>query len=87
MCGIQVDGENHFTIAPRPGGHFTHAKASYRSVYGLVESGWEKNGESYTLTVNIPCNTTADLILPDGTSERIQQGSHQFTWEAGHGAK
>ena len=23
MCGIRVDGENHFTIAPRHGGHFT----------------------------------------------------------------
>lgn len=25
MCGIKVDGENHFRIAPVPGGHMTHA--------------------------------------------------------------
>ena len=29
MCGVRVDGENHFTIAPRPGGHLTHAGLSY----------------------------------------------------------
>ena len=23
MCGINVDGENHFVISPKPGGHFT----------------------------------------------------------------
>ena len=79
MCGIRVDGENHFTIAPRPGGHFTHAKASCQSVYGLVESGWEKNGDSYTFTVRIPCNTTAELILPNGNHDVVSAGIHQFT--------
>ena len=81
MCGIRVDGKNHFTIAPRPGGHFTHAKAGYQSVYGLVESGWEKNGDSYTLTVRIPCNTTAELILPSGDHDVVSAGMHQFTWK------
>ena len=79
MCGIRVDGENHFTIAPSPGGHFTRARASYQSVYGLVESGWEKNGDSYTLTVRIPCNTTAELILPSGDHDVVSAGIHQFT--------
>ena len=91
MCGIRVDGENHFTIAPRPGGHFTYAKASYDSVYGTVESGWEKNGDSYALTVRIPCNTTAELILPSGDPAAVSAGMHQFTWEipysAGKGIK
>ncbi len=76
MCGIRVDGENHFTIAPRPGGHFTHAKASYQSVYGLVESGWEKNGDNYTLTVSVPCNTTARICLPDGSEQQVGTGQH-----------
>lgn len=76
MCGIRVDGENHFTIAPRPGGHFTYAKASYQSVYGLVESGWEKNGDNYTLTISIPCNTTARICLPDGSEQQAGAGQH-----------
>lgn len=80
MCGIQVDGENRFIIAPRPGGHFTHARAYFQSVFGVVESGWEKNGDSYTLTVRIPCNTTAELVLPCGKHTVLSAGTHQFTW-------
>ena len=76
MCGIRVDGENHFTIAPRPGGHFTHAAASYQSVYGKVESGWEKKGDSYMLTVCIPCNTTARICLPDGSEQQVGAGRY-----------
>ncbi|MDY4489197.1 MAG: family 78 glycoside hydrolase catalytic domain [Candidatus Faecousia sp.] len=80
MCGIQVDGENRFIIAPRPGGHFTYARAYFRSVFGVVESSWEKNGGSYTLTVRIPCNTTAELVLPCGKHTVVSAGTHQFTW-------
>ena len=87
MCGIRVDGENHFTIAPHPGGHFTHAKASYQSIYGLVESGWEKNGDNYTLTISIPCNTTAEIALPDGSRKQVTAEVHQFTWEGHLGAE
>ncbi|MBQ6255212.1 MAG: hypothetical protein IJJ60_01370, partial [Clostridia bacterium] len=36
-CGIRVAGENRFVIVPRPGGHFTHAKARYDSIYGSIE--------------------------------------------------
>ena len=87
MCGIRVDGENHFTIAPHPGGHFTHAKASYQSIYGLVESGWEKNGDNYTLAISIPCNTTAEITLPDGSRKQMTAGMYQFTWEGHLGAE
>ena len=34
VCGIRADGENHFLIAPVPGGTLTHAEASYKSLYG-----------------------------------------------------
>ena len=71
MCGIQVAGDNRFTIAPHPGGHFTHAKADYISVYGRVESGWQKTDAGMEFTVTVPANCTADVVLPDG-SEREQ---------------
>lgn len=32
MCGIIVDGENHFVIKPQPGGSFSFANAEYKSV-------------------------------------------------------
>ncbi len=80
MCGIRIAGENHFVIAPRPGGSFTHAKAEYQSVYGLVTSGWEKTDDGYVLTVTTPANTTAEVILPTGERQEITAGTHTFTW-------
>ncbi|MGN0998468.1 MAG: family 78 glycoside hydrolase catalytic domain [Faecousia sp.] len=80
MCGIRVDGENHFTIVPQPGGHFTYAKASYGSVYGKVESGWERTDNGFRLSVTIPCNTTAEIVLPDGSRCEVQAGIHDFAW-------
>ena len=79
MCGIRVDGENHFTIAPRPGGHFTYAEASYVSVYGEVKSGWRREDGKTVYTVSVPVNCTASVRLPDGTAEEAGPGEHVYT--------
>ena len=78
MCGIKVAGENRFEIAPLPGGSFTHAKARYTSVFGTVESGWEKKGDDYVYTVTVPANCTAEVHLPDGRVEIVCAGMHTF---------
>ena len=84
MCGIRVDGENHFTVAPIPGGHFAYAKAVYNSVYGHVESSWEKRADGWRYTVSIPANCTATVRLPDGTSTQQGPGTVSYS-EANHG--
>ncbi len=76
MCGIHVDGENHFTIAPRPGGNFAFAKAAYDSVYGRVESCWKRQDGKTVFEITIPANCTAEFILPDGTKQTVVAGSH-----------
>ncbi len=81
MCGIGIDGENHFCIAPQPGGNFTFAKAAYQSVYGWVECGWEAKDGGYLVTLTIPANTTADLCLGGGNRQQVQAGTHQFLME------
>ncbi len=87
MCGINVAGENHFVIAPKPGGHFTHAKTEYQSVYGRVVSGWKCEDFNKTMTdgkptycykIEIPTNTTATVVLPDGSSRNCGAGLHEF---------
>lgn len=78
MCGIHVDGENHFVIAPKPGGHFTHASTEYHSIYGCVKSGWKKTEESYEYQIEIPANTKAEIILPDGRKETVTAGVWEF---------
>lgn len=77
-CGIRMDGENHFTIAPHPGGHLTFAKACYDSVYGTVGSGWEKRDGKTVFTVTIPANCTATLLL-GGKPQELGPGPYDFS--------
>ena len=79
MCGIRLDGENHFTIAPRPGGSFTYAKASYESIYGTVACGWEKRENGFAVAVQIPANTEAIIRLPNGGIHIVTSGAYHFT--------
>lgn len=78
MCGINIAGENKFTISPLPGGNFAYAKAEYESVYGKVVSGWEKTDNGYSYFVSVPANTTADIILPSGARTTVTAGEYRF---------
>lgn len=79
MCGIKPDGENHFTIAPLPGGNFTHAGMTYDSVYGTVGCRWEKETDgTYKYEITVPANTTADVSLPGKETIQLTAGSYIF---------
>jgi alpha-L-rhamnosidase len=79
MCGIHVEGCNHFRIAPKPGGHFTFAKTCYQSVYGTIISSWEKKEDgSYVYHITVPANTTADIELLDGNRRVVEAGKYEF---------
>lgn len=79
MCGIRVDGENHFIISPVPGGHFTYAKASYDSVFGQVESSWKRDGNKTTYSITIPANTIAEIILPNTPAQTVTAGTYTYS--------
>ena len=85
VCGIRPDGENHFTVAPRPGGSLTHAEAAYLSLYGQVESKWEKTPEGCTFTVTVPANCEATVCLPDGSRRTQRAGTAIYTTENRYG--
>ena len=80
MCGIKVSGENEFTVAPKVGGKFTFAKCEYKSVYGKVSCGWERQKGKTTYKIVIPANTTATVILP-GSEKTLTAGEYEFTEE------
>ena len=77
-CGVRVDGENHFTLAPRPGGHLTEAIFRYESVYGHVESGWKQIAGKTVFSFSIPANCTATVILPGAAPREILTGAYQM---------
>jgi alpha-L-rhamnosidase len=78
MCGIRVVGENRFVIAPQPGGSLTFAEARYNSVFGMVESGWERKDGRTVYTFRVPANCTAEIRLPGGLDKTVGAGEYRF---------
>ena len=79
MCGIRVDGENHFILAPHPGGHFDFAEFSYDSVYGTVFCRWDKKDDGeYSYHIEVPANTDAKVILPGREGLEVGPGKADF---------
>jgi len=78
VAGIRVAGENEFHIAPQVGGSLTRASASYHSAFGMVASRWECAAGAFRLEVEVPCNCSALIVLPDGETQRVGSGKHIF---------
>jgi alpha-L-rhamnosidase len=82
ILGINSDsqhpGYEHFTIHPRPGGTLSWAKGSYQSIRGEITSAWSIEENIFTLTVKIPANTTATVVLPNNDTHELGSGEYQF---------
>ena len=76
LAGIVPDETNpgfkHFFIQPEIVGDMTFVKASYKSVYGLIVSEWEKKEAKTTFKIQIPVNTTATVVLPVNVNSEIK---------------
>lgn len=84
-------GYKHFYIEPHPGGGLLYAKTSHITEYGEIYVGWEKNEQYMKLEMQVPCNTTVTIILPEGSKiadhdglNFVQNESH-WAAEAGSG--
>jgi alpha-L-rhamnosidase len=51
-------------LRPRPGPGVTWAETNYESAYGRLTLRWEISGGTMCITVVIPPNTDAELVLP-----------------------
>ncbi len=78
-AGINMGKErNSFVIKPTVGGSLSYAKATYRSVYGEVVSAWRKEGGKTVFQIELPSNTSAQIILPNGEEICVESGKHYF---------
>ena len=50
----------------------------YSSVYGKVESGWEKADNGWKFTVTVPANCTAAVCLPGEETVTVESGTYTF---------
>ena len=77
LAGINQDDSSiaykHIVIKPEVVGDVTAAKGSYNSVYGNIVSDWKKEGNRFSLHVQIPANTTATVYLPATATNKITE--------------
>lgn len=84
VAGLSLDpahpGYKHFFVRPVIGGPLTSASAELETPYGRASSAWGLKGDSLTIRVQVPPNTTATLEFPNGrANESLDPGQHQFT--------
>ncbi|MDD4025970.1 MAG: family 78 glycoside hydrolase catalytic domain [Kiritimatiellae bacterium] len=83
MAGIRPDpkspGWKHFVLAPIPDRRIGSVNATYKSPYGKIKSCW-KFGEdgAWLFQAEIPANTSATVVLPDGKT--LEAVSGKFSW-------
>lgn len=82
VAGLDMDAASpaykRIKIEPKFAGiSFTHAKASFESMYGKIRSSWHLTQEEVEMEVEIPVNTTADILLPNARlSDVLEGGKH-----------
>ncbi len=73
-------GYRRLAIQPRPGGGLRYATARHLTPYGLAECAWRIQNENIEVSLVVPPNTTASVILPGREAEPIQVGSGAYRW-------
>lgn len=80
VCGISIQRENHFRIAPEPGGGLTEAGLVYQSLYGEVSCTWKKESGKIQYHIHIPAGCTASAVLEGKDPMELEAGD--YTWSA-----
>lgn len=77
VAGIDLvsQGFKHIMLKPETGFGLNFAKASYKSISGLIRSEWEFESDNrWRWSVEVPSNTIATVRIPFGRVEDICEG-------------
>lgn len=77
-------GYKKIKIAPRIIKGLDSVCGEYDSVYGVIASGYELKDGKLKITVKIPVNTTAEILLP-GKEASLSVGSGEYVYEIQQG--
>lgn len=78
VCGIRVEGENHFRIAPVAGGETEALEYTFRSKYGKISCGWKKVNGQVQYQIEIPVGCTAEICLSGQEKGLYSAGRYEF---------
>lgn len=81
ILGIEVDenvpGYKHFILQPTVEAGIDWAEGSYESVYGKIESKFEKKEDGILYSFTIPANTSATVKLPGMEPQEYESGNYE----------
>jgi alpha-L-rhamnosidase len=66
-------GFTKILIHPQPGGGLTSAQGCYDSVQGPISNAWTYASNTFSMTVAIPPNTTAQICVPTTNASAITE--------------
>ncbi len=77
ICGICCNGYGYGSIKVQPdiSCGLSYARRTVKTEYGMLTAAWEIKDGRFMLDCEIPCNTTAEIILPDGTTHPAASGA------------
>lgn len=82
LAGIvpSTPGFKDFTIQPQPVGDLNWVNAGHETLYGNIIVNWKRKDTTFYLSVDVPVNTRATIILPDenNTKKTVGSGKHSF---------
>ncbi len=68
-------GYKHILIQPHPTNKLTYSKATFKSSYGDIASGWERKDKKIVINVSIPANTYATIVIPASSVSGIAENA------------
>lgn len=79
ICGIKYTspGYKTFNVAPKPDERLSYAKASIDTMYGVISSKWNINGDKTEFEVQVPANTKCVFEYKD-IKKDFGSGLHKF---------
>lgn len=84
VAGLECTAPGYKKIRIRPTltKGLEYVRAEFESVYGKIVSGYECRGGKLRIFAQIPCNTEAEIILPDRKKRiKVGSGNYQFEYE------
>lgn len=79
IAGIEAQkaGYEHFKIEPVLNEALTYARGSVETPYGLIVSDWKREGDIFSIQIEVPVGSRCKLMLPDGTVEMLESGRYE----------
>ncbi|MCR2824368.1 alpha-L-rhamnosidase [Microbacterium sp. zg.Y909] len=72
-------GYKRIEIAPHPLAGIDSAAATHRTPYGVASASWRRDGDVVHVEAVVPPNTTAAVLLPDGSAHEVGSGTHRWS--------